>query len=195
MGATRQHRSDQNSERGDQRVRFRARRPPERAAGPFRLYGLRHRRRGHAARQPRGFQKISVDATSPQRRLQGRYLNRAVRNEIQLADLRVPDRRQPVLPSRWRTGGGKGGACRQSSADAVDLVELLGRRRHQGAWGAGLVPALCFAELRGRKGADQTSRRRRLSGADGDGGPDRRPQSGNAVPADEIRHPRMFGMS
>ena len=59
--------------------------------------------------------------------------------------------------------------ARQSSADAVDVVELLGRRRHQGARSAGLVPALRFAELRSGEGADQAGRRCRLSGSDGDG--------------------------
>ena len=48
------------AERSDQRVRFRAGDAPERAAGAFRLHGLRHRRRGDAARQPRGFLKFQL---------------------------------------------------------------------------------------------------------------------------------------
>src|SRR5271169_2568959 len=94
------------------------------SAGAFRIYGFGHRRRGHAARQPRGFPQIPAHAASPQRRLQGRHLDRAVRHEIRFADLHMPDRRQPVLSPRWRTRRGKSRARRQSSANAVDVLEF-----------------------------------------------------------------------
>ena len=62
-------------ERSDQRVRLRAGDAPERAARPFRLHGVRHRRRGDAARQPRGLPQIPAAAAPPRRRQQGRHVD------------------------------------------------------------------------------------------------------------------------
>jgi hypothetical protein len=89
----------------------------------------------------------------------------------------------------------QGRASRQPFADTVDVLELLRRRPHQGARGAGLVPALCVAAPGGCRGADQEGRRRRLSGSQGDGRPYRRPQPGNPVPADAHRYAPVFGLS
>ena len=119
-------RGDQKPEGRDQCVRLRAGGVQECAARPFRLHGLRPRRRGDASRQPRGLFEIPASAAAAQRRLQGRHERRYFRHEIRLADLHRADRRQSVLSFRWGGGGREGRAIRQSSAGAVDVLELLG---------------------------------------------------------------------
>jgi len=93
---------------------------------------------------------------------------------------------------RRRACRGESRARRQSSASPLDVVELLRGRRCQGARRAGLVPALCVAELGRGAIADQARRQRRLSGPDGDGRSCRGPQPGNLIPPDAHRYARMF---
>jgi hypothetical protein len=58
---------------------------------------------------------------------EGRHHDRTVRHQIRFTGFHMPDRRQPVLPSRRRTGRGKSGPRRQPPANALDLVELFRR--------------------------------------------------------------------
>ena len=66
------------------------------------------------------------------------------------------------------------------------------RRRggHRRARGADLVPALRDQQVGGRQGVRDARRESGLPGGRGDGGPQRRPQSGNAVPAAARRDTR-----
>ena len=79
-----------SSEGSHQRLRLRAGLPAERAAGAFRLHGVGHRRRGDAARQPRGLSEIPAPAAAAGRRQQGRHERRYPRHALPLADCLAP---------------------------------------------------------------------------------------------------------
>ena len=154
MGAC-DRRLDQVAERRHQRVRFRASGAQERPARAFRLHGVGHRRRGHAACEPRGVPEVPATAAPAKRRLKSRHERGAVRHQIRFADLHQPDRRQQILPPGWGVRRRQGSARWQPSANPVDVVERFRGRRHQGARGANLVPALCLAAMGSRASADQ----------------------------------------
>ena len=82
----------------DQCLRFRAGLPQERPARAFRLHGVRHRRRSHAARQSRGVPEIPAAAAAARRREQGRYERRHSRREIQFAHRAGAGGRPKVVP-------------------------------------------------------------------------------------------------
>ncbi len=98
VGAARSREPHQVAERGDQRVRLRAGDAPERAARPFRLHGVRHRRRGDAARQPRSLPQIPAAAAPPRRRQQGRHVDRtfSARNIPRRSSSRRPAATRPT---------------------------------------------------------------------------------------------------
>ena len=152
VGAVRSGRPDQDPEGRDQRLRFRAGVPAERAAGAFRLHGGRHRRRGDAARQPAGFPEVPAPSAPAGRRQQAQHQDRHPRRDLQLADLHLPDRRPEILPCGRRDRRRQGRQGRQPPAGPVERHLQLGRGRDRGARRADLADALRHQQVGGRRG-------------------------------------------
>ena len=177
--------SHQVAEGSHQRLRSRAGLPAERAAGAFRLHGLRHRRRSDPARQPRGLPQIPAPAAAAGRRQQGRHERRHPRHaNTPRRSSCAPVGGQTLVPRRRRSRG----VAR--AAKAGDHLQILstrpsdtGRGRHQGARRADLDAALRHQQVGGRRGHRHARREGRLHGAGGHRRSQRRPQPGNAGPA------------
>ena len=174
--------------RGDQRVRLRAGVLQERAARARRLYGLGDRRRGDAAREPRGLFQILSAAAAPERRVQGGHERRHPRGEVSEPDLHLPDGRQQGLSPGRRGGGRARGEDGRAPRDARDPRDHFDGGGDRGARSPGLVPALRLAQVGSRRSAGQARRARRVAGRRGDGGPRRGEKPGNLLsPAQERR--------
>ena len=191
VGAAQSRQADRHPEGGHQRVRFRAGDGQERAAGAFRLHGVRHRRRGDAARQPRRLSEIRAAPAPAGRRQQGRHVGGAVRGEIQLADHDRADRRPQRLSPRRRRGRRPRRQDRRPRHDPVDPGDHLGQGHDRRARPADLVPALRHQQVRGRQAPRAERREPGRHRRRDHRRPQRRPQSGNPVPPAHDRHPRL----
>ena len=190
VGADADGRPDQVAQGGDQRLRLRAGVPQERAAGAFRLHGLRHRRRGHAARQPRRLSQVPAASAPAGRRQQGRHVDRHSRREISEPDRARAGRRPALVPRRGRGRQRARRQGRQPSADSLDRHQHWRRGRHRGARRADLVPALRHQQVGGGRALGQARGEGRLPRGRGHGrslaaAATRRPCSGcvRATPA------------
>ena len=191
VGPPRPRPADQEPEGSHQRLRLRAGDAQERAAGAFRLHGVGHRRRGHAARQPRGLPEVPAAPAPPGRRQQGRHEHRHPRREYRPRSSSRRSAARSLFHDEGELAVASGREGRQPSADPLDRDHQPPRGRHRGARRADLVPALRHQQVRGREGVRDARRAGGLPGGRRDGGPQRRPQPGNVVPAAAHRHARL----
>ena len=149
--------------RRDQRVRLRAGGAEEHSARALRLHGLRHRRRGDAAREPRGLPQVPAPAAPPRRREQGRHEHPDPRRSLRHADRHRAGRRPEGVPRRGRDRGRASGEAGESPDDPLDRDDQSGGRGDPGARRADLVPALREQQVGRSQGRSSCARRRRAA--------------------------------
>ena len=164
----------------------------QRSAGAFRLHGLGHRRRSHAARQPRGLPEVSAAAAPAGRRQQGRHEHRHSRREIRLADHHRAGRRPAMSFHEEGEVAVAKAAKAGNHLQILSTVTNIGIEDVTAARGAAaLVPALCDQQMGRRQGDGGARRKGRLPRRRRDGRPLRRTQPGDPVPAAIDRHARV----